>query len=55
MGSFEELLKYALQNSNSDYFMFCDQDDVWYTKKVKKTLVKMQDMEKEFGNLYGSK
>jgi glycosyltransferase involved in cell wall biosynthesis len=51
MGSFEELLKYALQNSNSDYFMFCDQDDVWDTKKVEKTLVKMEEMEKEFGNI----
>ena len=44
MGSFEELLKYALQNSNSDYFMFCDQDDVWDTKKVEKTLAKMEEM-----------
>ena len=51
MGSFEELLKYALQNSNSDYFMFCDQDDVWDTKKVEKTLAKMEEMEKEFGNI----
>ena len=51
MVSFEELLKYALQNSNSDYFMFCDQDDVWDTKKVEKTLAKMEEMEKEFGNI----
>jgi len=51
MGSFEELLKYALQNSNSDYFMFCDQDDVWENDKVEKTLAKMQEMEKEFGNI----
>ena len=51
MGSFEDLLKYALQNSNSDYFMFCDQDDVWDTKKVEKTLAKMEEMEKEFGNI----
>lgn len=31
--------------------MFCDQDDVWDTKKVEKTLAKMEEMEKEFGNI----
>ncbi len=49
--SFEELLNYAVQNSNSDYFMFCDQDDVWHDKKLEKTLAKMEEIEKEFGNI----
>ncbi|MDR3258860.1 MAG: glycosyltransferase family 2 protein [Fusobacteriaceae bacterium] len=35
--SFMELIKY----SNADYFMFCDQDDVWFTNKIKITLDKM--------------
>ncbi|PWE19061.1 glycosyltransferase family 2 protein [Aliarcobacter skirrowii] len=51
MGSFEELLKYAVQNSNSDYFMFCDQDDVWEIDKVEKTLAKMQEMKQQFGDI----
>ena len=50
-GSFSELLSYAVANSDSEYFMFCDQDDVWHDKKVEKTLAKMEEMEKEFGNI----
>ena len=33
----------------SDYFMFCDQDDVWDASKIEKTLNKMKEMEKEYG------
>ncbi len=50
-GSFSELLSYAVANSDSEYFMFCDQDDVWHDKKVEKTLAKMQEMEQQFGNI----
>lgn len=50
-GSFSSLLNYAIENTNSEYFMFCDQDDVWENDKVEKTLVKMQEMEKEFGDI----
>ena len=49
--SFSELLQYAVQNTSGEYFMFCDQDDVWEKDKVKKTLSKMQEMEKLFGNI----
>jgi len=49
--SFAALLKYALDNSASEYFMFCDQDDVWARDKVEKTLAKMQEMEKEHGDI----
>jgi len=45
--SFGELLNYAVANSDSDYFMFCDQDDVWKNDKIEKTILKMQEMEKE--------
>jgi glycosyltransferase involved in cell wall biosynthesis len=47
-GSFAELLNYAIVNSESEYFMFCDQDDVWKNDKIKKTLAKMHEMEKQF-------
>ncbi len=46
--SFLELLKYAFKNSNSDYFMFCDQDDIWNNDKVENTLSKMISIEKLF-------
>ena len=49
--SFSELLNYAVANSNSEYFMFCDQDDVWYSDKVEKTLLKIQAMEQECGDI----
>ena len=44
-GSFTELLKNAVQNSDSEYFMFCDQDDVWKEDKIEKTVEKMKDLE----------
>jgi len=49
-GSFSELLYYAAVYSDSDYFMFCDQDDVWGRDKIEKTITKMQEMEKKFGD-----
>ncbi len=51
MGSFVELLSYAVANSDSEYFMFCDQDDVWNSQKIEKTLEKMQGMEEKFGDI----
>ena len=49
MGSFSALLEYALK-SDSYYFMFCDQDDIWKSDKVEKTLQKMQELEQKFPN-----
>lgn len=49
--SFAELLNYAILNSDAEYFMFCDQDDVWENDKVEKTLAKMQEMEQKFGDI----
>lgn len=51
IGSFSELLNYAVEYSDANYFMFCDQDDVWNHDKVEKTLKKIKDMEKKFGNI----
>lgn len=49
--SFADLLNYAVVNSDGEYFMFCDQDDVWKNDKVEKTLAKMQEMERKFGDI----
>lgn len=48
--SFETLLKYAFGNSDAEYFMFCDQDDVWNQDKIELTLQKMYEMEKLYKN-----
>lgn len=42
-GSFGILLEYAIENSDGDYFMFCDQDDIWKKDKAQKTLEKMKE------------
>lgn len=48
--SFASLLKHALENTEENYFLFCDQDDVWKEDKVKKTFDKMQELEKMYPN-----
>ena len=48
--SFELLLNYALENSTSNYFMFCDQDDVWNSDKVVKSMHLMKILEKKNRN-----
>lgn len=40
---FMHLLK---QFCDSPYIMFCDQDDVWHKDKIRKTLLKMQQVER---------
>ncbi|MDE7292824.1 MAG: glycosyltransferase family 2 protein [Oscillospiraceae bacterium] len=37
-----------LKNSTAEYVMFSDQDDVWKPEKIRLTLEKMRDMEREF-------
>jgi len=36
-----------LQHVTSDYFMFCDQDDIWKPEKIEKSFSVMLEMEKE--------
>lgn len=45
-GSFFELLNY----SQSDYIMFCDQDDYWEKNKVELTIKKMFESERDYPN-----
>ena len=46
--NFSALLEYAVDNSNSEYFIFCDQDDVWENDKIDQTLVKIREIEKKY-------
>jgi glycosyltransferase involved in cell wall biosynthesis len=47
--SFEILLKYTLRNTSNNYFMFCDQDDVWSDNKITDSIKLMKTLEKKFG------
>lgn len=49
--SFSKLLEYAIENTESEYFMFCDQDDVWNPDKIKKTISKMIELEQRHGDI----
>jgi len=49
--SFSLLLKYALEYTDSQYFMFCDQDDIWDSTKVENTLAQMQELESNYGDI----
>jgi glycosyltransferase involved in cell wall biosynthesis len=49
--SFEALLNYATEHSSAEYFMFCDQDDVWHEDKVEKTYLKMKSLEQQHGDM----
>lgn len=37
---------YLLENVDSEYYMFCDQDDIWLPEKIEKTFARMNDIEK---------
>ena len=37
---------YLLENVDSEYYMFCDQDDIWLPEKIEKTFARMKDIEK---------
>lgn len=44
-GSFERLLSFV----EGDYFMFCDQDDIWTGKKIERSMMAMENLEKQYG------
>lgn len=45
-GNFMQLLR----NASGEYIMFSDQDDVWHSDKVERTLKTMQQLEKTYGS-----
>ena len=44
LGSGRSFMK-LLSSIDSDYYMFCDQDDVWLPSKIEKTYLKMKSLE----------
>ena len=38
-----------IQNSTSNYILFCDQDDIWLPNKIEITFKKMLEMEQKYG------
>ena len=49
--SFSTLLNYSVKNTDADYFMFCDQDDIWKSDKIEKTIDTMKELEKTNSDL----
>lgn len=49
--SFSALLDAMLQDEQAQYFMFCDQDDIWDKDKVAKSVAKIQTMEQDLKHL----
>ncbi len=45
--NFNNLIRYALNTCDDDYYMFSDQDDNWYSNKVEIELSKMFEVEKK--------
>ena len=45
--NFERLLAFA----EADYYMFCDQDDVWLPDKIEVSFAKMKQMEQQYGDI----
>ncbi len=43
-----------LQEVDSDYYMFCDQDDIWLPNKVELTFARMKEIEGTAGNSAGT-
>lgn len=35
---------------DADYYMFSDQDDVWMSDKIERTLSKLLELERKYGN-----
>ena len=40
---------WLMKNCEADYMLFCDQDDVWHSDKVRKTVDALKTAEAEFG------
>ena len=39
---------YMLEVVDADYYMFCDQDDVWFNDKIEKSLAKIKEVEDKY-------
>ena len=52
--SFNRLCRYALKTTSSDYYAFCDQDDVWDEDKLEIAVSKLENFDASKPNLYFS-
>lgn len=52
--SFNRLCRYALLNENSNFYAFCDQDDVWDNDKLEIAIGKLKEYDPDRPNLYFS-
>lgn len=52
--SFNRLCRYALTVEKTDYYAFCDQDDVWDKNKLKIAIDNLKNFEDLYPNLYFS-
>lgn len=52
--SFNQLCRYALDNEKSDYYAFCDQDDVWDRDKLVIAVNQLKKFDNNKPNLYFS-
>lgn len=52
VGSFFNCLKKAIENS--EYFAFCDQDDIWHNDKIEKAINKLKTLKDNKPKLYFS-
>ncbi len=50
-GSAKNNFMKLLKSCDSEYVMFCDQDDYWKKDKIEKTYEKMLETERKFGNI----
>ena len=50
-GSPKANFMYLLSEVEADYYFFCDQDDVWYPDKVKKSIEKLLETEIDSGEM----
>ena len=46
-GSAKDNFFFLMNNTDGQYVMFCDQDDVWHADKLEKTIAEMQSIEEE--------
>lgn len=52
--SFNRLCRYALENEDTEYYAFCDQDDVWDEDKILVAINRLKEFDNSKPNLYFS-